>query len=143
MPALTRTPTHWSACALALGLQGWGHTRSCGLPSGLGCLSQDGDFSFSLESVKKLKDLQDLPQPKLGSLSKLVSRLGQPVVPMSCSHAAFPEELSPVCQEPNAEEILQRLGERPPLGRLGWALEEETFCGWWGSEKRPRSHWWV
>ncbi|KAM5161702.1 guanylin [Callospermophilus lateralis] len=70
---------------------------------------QDGDFSFSLESVKKLKDLWDLPEPKIGNFRKLVPTLGKPVAPVICSYKAFPEELKPVCKEPNAEEILQRL----------------------------------
>lgn len=77
------------------------------------CLSQDGKFSFSLESVKKLKDLpkiQDLPnlqEPRMWNGGKL----GGPVVPSLCSHPKFPKELKPLCKEPNAQEILQRLGE--------------------------------
>ncbi|MBZ3874707.1 Guanylin [Sciurus carolinensis] len=67
-----------------------------------GVTVQDGDFSFPLESVKKLKDLQDFPEPKIGNRRNLVA-------PALCSHSAFPEELRPVCKEPNAEEILQRL----------------------------------
>lgn len=65
-------------------------------------LSQDGKFSFSLESVKKLKDLGD-PQE--------LSRRSSGVVPTLCNHPNFPKELRPLCKERNAREILQRLGE--------------------------------
>ncbi|KAM5246948.1 guanylin [Ctenodactylus gundi] len=63
---------------------------------------QDGDFSFPLESVKKLKDLRELPEPKIKSRRKTV-------FPPVCSYPGFPEELRPACTEPNAVEILQRL----------------------------------
>lgn len=71
------------------------------------CLSQDGKFSFSLESVKKLKDLQQFQEPRIWSRRKF----GGPRVPTLCSYSKFPEELKPLCKEPNAPEILQRLRE--------------------------------
>ncbi|XP_042540365.1 guanylin [Dipodomys spectabilis] len=70
---------------------------------------KDGEFSFPLESVKKLKDLEELPEPRLGSRRKLLPMLREPVAPRLCSYANFPEALRPLCKEPNAEQILQRL----------------------------------
>ncbi|XP_029802228.1 guanylin isoform X2 [Suricata suricatta] len=70
-----------------------------------GVTVQDGEFSFPLESVKKLKDLQELQEPGIRNHRKS----GGPVVPKVCSHQKFPEELKPLCKEPNAPEILQRL----------------------------------
>uniref|UniRef100_A0A8C0XTU6 Guanylin n=1 Tax=Castor canadensis TaxID=51338 RepID=A0A8C0XTU6_CASCN len=85
-----------------------------------GVTVQDGDFSFPLESVKKLKDLQELPESKVGSLRKLAPVLSEPGAPRQCGSPAFPEALKPLCEEPNAEEILQRLGEPPTLHERGW-----------------------
>ncbi|XP_037005094.1 guanylin [Artibeus jamaicensis] len=65
-----------------------------------GVTVQDGKFSFSLESVKKLKDLGDLRQP---------SRRSSGVAPTLCNHPNFPKELGPLCKERNAREVLQRL----------------------------------
>ncbi|XP_048206991.1 guanylin [Perognathus longimembris pacificus] len=70
---------------------------------------KDGDFSFPLESVKKLKDLGELPEPRLGSRRKLSPKLRESVTPRLCSYTDFPEALKPICKEPNAEEILGRL----------------------------------
>ncbi|KAM4871849.1 guanylin [Thomomys bottae] len=70
---------------------------------------KDGDFSFPLESVKKLKDLGKLPEPRPGSLRKLSPLLREPVAPRLCSSANFPEELRPLCKEPDVEQILRRL----------------------------------
>ncbi|KAI4591076.1 hypothetical protein MJG53_002125 [Ovis ammon polii x Ovis aries] len=72
-----------------------------------GVIVQDGDFSFSLESVKKLKDLQELQEPRIPR---------NPVGPITsnlCSLPTFPEELKPLCKEPNAQEILDRLDAQP------------------------------
>ncbi|XP_004025614.3 guanylin [Gorilla gorilla gorilla] len=76
-----------------------------------GVTVQDGNFSFSLESVKKLKDLQEPQEPRVGKLRKFAPIPGEPVVPILCSNPNFPEELKPLCKEPNAQEILQRLEE--------------------------------
>ncbi|PNI52554.1 GUCA2A isoform 1 [Pan troglodytes] len=76
-----------------------------------GVTVQDGNFSFSLESVKKLKDLQEPQEPRVGKLRKFAPIPGEPVVPILCSNPKFPEELKPLCKEPNAQEILQRLEE--------------------------------
>ncbi|XP_028644143.1 guanylin [Grammomys surdaster] len=74
-----------------------------------GVTVQDGDLSFPLESVKKLKDLQEVQEPRLVSHKKFAPRRLKPMAQQLCSHSAFPEALRPVCQKPNAEEILQRL----------------------------------
>ncbi|EHA99301.1 Guanylin [Heterocephalus glaber] len=67
-----------------------------------GVTVQDGDFSFPLESVKKLKDLREIQEPAVEGRRKLVA------LPL-CSHPGFPEELRLVCREPNAPDILHRL----------------------------------
>ncbi|XP_076993211.1 guanylin [Tamandua tetradactyla] len=69
---------------------------------------QDGDFSFDLESVKKLKDLREVKEPRIESLTGVESVTGLKA-PSLCSHLKFPEELKPICKKPNAQEILQRL----------------------------------
>lgn len=71
------------------------------------CLSQDGKFSFPLESVKKLKGLRELQEPRTWRLREFDG----PVAPTLCSHRSFPKDLKPLCKEPDAQEILQRLGE--------------------------------
>ncbi|XP_006164977.1 guanylin [Tupaia chinensis] len=70
---------------------------------------QDGDFSFPLESVKKLKDLWEIQEPRIWNYKKLAPTPGESEVPALCSHPDFPEELKPLCKESNAQEILQRL----------------------------------
>ncbi|XP_075395493.1 guanylin [Tenrec ecaudatus] len=77
-----------------------------------GVIVQDGDFSFPLESVKKLKGLQEFPPSGGGHHRKaimLAEGMAEPGVPILCSHPGFPKELRPLCKEPNAHEILQRL----------------------------------
>ncbi|XP_035106942.3 guanylin isoform X1 [Callithrix jacchus] len=75
-----------------------------------GVTVQDGNFSFSLESVKKLKGLQESQEPRVGKFRKFGFTPGAPVVSILCSNPNFPEELKPLCKEPNAQEMLQRLG---------------------------------
>ncbi|XP_032158435.1 guanylin [Mustela erminea] len=70
-----------------------------------GVTVQDGKFSFPLESVKKLKDLQEFQELQEPHTRKSGGR----AVPQVCSHQKFPEELKPVCKETNAREILHRL----------------------------------
>lgn len=71
---------------------------------------QDGALSFPLEAVKRLKDLEELPQPRLASpLRKLAPRPRESAVPNACRNQNFPEALKPLCKEPNAGQILQRL----------------------------------
>uniref|UniRef100_A0A2C9F1F7 Guanylin n=1 Tax=Cavia porcellus TaxID=10141 RepID=A0A2C9F1F7_CAVPO len=89
---------------------------------------QDGDFSFSLESVKKLKDLQEAPESKVQGRRKFVA-------PPLCSFSGFPEELRPVCKEPNSQDILNRL-ELPSERLAGVVCRHSTFRedtpGGWG-----------
>ncbi|XP_044625271.1 guanylin isoform X1 [Equus asinus] len=66
---------------------------------------QDGEFSFSLESVKKLKDLRELQAPSTRNRREVDGSLA----PILCRYPKFPEELKPICKERNAREILQRL----------------------------------
>ncbi|XP_021056845.1 guanylin [Mus pahari] len=74
-----------------------------------GVTVQDGDLSFPLESVKKLKDLLEVQDPRLVN-HKFAPTLLKPLAPQLCSsHSALPEALRPLCEKPNAEEILQRL----------------------------------
>ncbi|XP_032755021.1 guanylin [Rattus rattus] len=74
-----------------------------------GVTVQDGDLSFPLESVKQLKNLREVQEPILMSHKKFAVRLPKPVAAELCSQPAFPEALRPLCEKPNAEEILQRL----------------------------------
>ncbi|XP_002715225.1 guanylin [Oryctolagus cuniculus] len=75
-----------------------------------GVTVQDGALSFPLEAVKRLKDLEELPQPRLASpLRKLAPRPRESAVPNACRNQNFPEALKPLCKEPNAGQILQRL----------------------------------
>ncbi|XP_006839703.1 PREDICTED: guanylin [Chrysochloris asiatica] len=74
-----------------------------------GVTVQDGDFSFPLESVKKLKDLQEFQKTRIETLKRGRMVAGDVVEPFLCSHPDFPKELKPLCKEPNAQEILQRL----------------------------------
>ncbi|XP_006087300.1 guanylin [Myotis lucifugus] len=80
-----------------------------------GVTVQDGKFSFSLESVKKLKGLRGLREPSIDS----GVQFDGPVAPDLCSSTEFPAELKPVCQEPNANEI---------LGRLEVIAEDPSTC---------------
>ncbi|XP_012502155.1 PREDICTED: guanylin [Propithecus coquereli] len=74
-----------------------------------GVTVQDGDFSFSLESVKKLKGLREPQEPRIGKFWMLKPMPGESVVPVLCSIPKFPEELEPLCKEPNAQEVLESL----------------------------------
>uniref|UniRef100_E1BIM0 Guanylin n=5 Tax=Bovinae TaxID=27592 RepID=E1BIM0_BOVIN len=72
-----------------------------------GVIVKDGDFSFSLESVKKLKDLQELQELQEPRIPR---NPGGHIASNLCSLPTFPEELKPLCKESNAQEILDRLG---------------------------------
>nr|XP_004670539.1 guanylin [Jaculus jaculus] len=74
-----------------------------------GVIVQDGDLSFPLESVKKLKDLRELPKPRLWSRRKSAPMHGELQAPWLCNSPEFPEPLRPLCKKPDAQEILQRL----------------------------------
>ncbi|XP_049631083.1 guanylin [Suncus etruscus] len=70
-----------------------------------GVMVQEGKFSFSLESVKKLKDLQEFQEPSIWNSKEFDG----PLVPTLCKNPEFPEELKPLCKEPNAPQMLHRL----------------------------------
>ncbi|KAM6218479.1 guanylin [Rhynchocyon petersi] len=78
-----------------------------------GITVQDGDFSFPLESVKKLKDLPEFQKSWTKNHRKITVRaagdMTRPEVPIQCNNPEFPRDLRPICKEPNAQEILQRL----------------------------------
>ncbi|XP_043846396.1 guanylin [Dromiciops gliroides] len=74
----------------------------CGLATLVGSVTvQDGDFSYPLESVKKLKDLQQ---------SRMRSRKAQDYGVFLCHHPDFPEDLKSVCDRPDSAQAIQRLG---------------------------------
>uniref|UniRef100_A0A8B9PTT5 Guanylate cyclase activator 2B n=1 Tax=Apteryx owenii TaxID=8824 RepID=A0A8B9PTT5_APTOW len=61
---------------------------------------QDGDLKFSLESVKKLKELMD----KDTDISPRMK-----VVRAPCEEKDLPEEFQPVCERKDAPVIFERL----------------------------------
>ncbi|XP_044527360.1 guanylin [Gracilinanus agilis] len=74
----------------------------CGLITLAGSVTvQDGDFSYPLESVKKLKDLQQ---------SGMRSRSAQHYGVHLCAHPDLPKDLKPICDRPDAAQAFQRLG---------------------------------
>ncbi|XP_067423032.1 guanylin-like [Emydura macquarii macquarii] len=64
---------------------------------------QDGEFSFTLESVKKLKELLDVD-----ARTSPYMRARPRVAPV-CANAELPEEFQPVCQREDAPLIFNRL----------------------------------
>ncbi|KAK6477450.1 guanylin-like [Huso huso] len=60
----------------------------------------DGDFTFSLEAVKKLKDLMDGVQLKSSRMSSSA---------VLCANPALPEEFRAVCQSTGAGMVFSRL----------------------------------
>ncbi|NXP83449.1 GUC2A protein, partial [Ramphastos sulfuratus] len=73
------------------------------LPSPQAVYVQDGDLKFSLESVKKLKELMD--EKRQINPRMLVSVSGS----SPCSDKDLPEELLPVCKREDAPKIFERL----------------------------------
>ncbi|XP_062396328.1 guanylin-like [Sardina pilchardus] len=65
---------------------------------------EEGEFSFPLEMVKKLKDFLD-QEPAV----KQNSRIGLINTATMCNHPGFPEEFKPLCQSKNAKASLTRL----------------------------------
>lgn len=64
---------------------------------------QDGDLKFSLESVKKLKELMD-------GNRHINPRMMVPMASYSpCQEKLLPEELRPVCKREDAPMIFRRL----------------------------------
>ncbi|XP_074047431.1 guanylin [Macrotis lagotis] len=74
----------------------------CGLATLVGSVTvQDGDFSYPLESVKKLKDLQQ---------SWVRSREAQVYAVSLCNHPDFPKDLKSICDRSDGAQAFQRLG---------------------------------
>lgn len=66
---------------------------------------QEGEFSFPLEDVKKLKDFLDSD----ATMKQNRVALGNPKA--MCTQPGFPQELQPVCQSKDANASLLRLGK--------------------------------
>ncbi|XP_063065718.1 guanylin-like [Engraulis encrasicolus] len=64
---------------------------------------QEGEFSFPLEDVKKLKDFLDSD----ATMKQNRVALGNPKA--MCTQPGFPQELQPVCQSKDANASLLRL----------------------------------
>uniref|UniRef100_A0A4X2LNU6 Guanylin n=1 Tax=Vombatus ursinus TaxID=29139 RepID=A0A4X2LNU6_VOMUR len=62
---------------------------------------QDGEFFYSLESVKKLKDLQQ---------SGMRNRKAQGYGVYLCDHPDLPKDLQSICTRSDAAQVFQRLG---------------------------------
>lgn len=70
--------------------------------------------------MKKLKDLQEFQEPSIWNSKKFDG----PLVPTLCKNPEFPEELKPLCKEPNAPQMLHRLGECSPTSLVGFGKPE-------------------
>ncbi|OXB53105.1 hypothetical protein ASZ78_007577 [Callipepla squamata] len=67
---------------------------------------QDGNVKFSLESVKKLKELMD--ENKVINPRMVASKASKPNY-SPCQDKDLPEEFQPVCKREDADAIFQRL----------------------------------
>ncbi|XP_067423280.1 guanylin [Emydura macquarii macquarii] len=75
----------------------------CALAAFSDCVTvQVGEFSFSLESVKKLKDLLGNPGSRNPALRSAIS------VPV-CANPALPKEFLQLCAAPNADQMFATL----------------------------------
>ncbi|XP_022351855.1 guanylate cyclase activator 2B [Enhydra lutris kenyoni] len=67
---------------------------------------QHQGFQVQLESVKKLRDLEEQRGPNPSRVSRLQA---QSLVPSVCHHLALPQDLEPVCASKKAASVLQAL----------------------------------
>ncbi|XP_004741601.2 guanylate cyclase activator 2B [Mustela nigripes] len=67
---------------------------------------QHQGFRVQLESVKKLRDLEEQRGPNPTRVSRLQA---QSLVPSVCHHPALPLDLQPVCTSKEAASVLQAL----------------------------------
>lgn len=77
---------------------------------------QHQGFQVQLESVKKLRDLEEQrgAEPNPSRVSRLRA---QRLVPSVCYHPALPPDLQPICTSKEAASVLQALSEYPhPCG---------------------------
>ncbi|XP_044920259.1 guanylate cyclase activator 2B isoform X1 [Mustela putorius furo] len=76
------------------------------IPSHLLSGLQHQGFRVQLESVKKLRDLEEQRGPNPTRVSRLQA---QSLVPSVCHHPALPLDLQPVCTSKEAASVLQAL----------------------------------
>lgn len=79
--------------------------------------AQDGDYSFSLESVKVLKRLMETEAMEREMAMEMEALVGARVAPQHhtsrqslCSNPTLPQEMKPVCLEPQSDEVFTRFG---------------------------------
>uniref|UniRef100_A0A3B3SIQ6 Guanylate cyclase activator 2B n=1 Tax=Paramormyrops kingsleyae TaxID=1676925 RepID=A0A3B3SIQ6_9TELE len=75
---------------------------------------KEEDFTFSLESVKMLKELIDAIVTRNPS-----PRLADTMTRAVCVHPALPDEFKPLCRSKKASMSIYRLG-KSLSGRSGW-----------------------
>ncbi|XP_068018917.1 guanylin [Melanerpes formicivorus] len=83
------------------------------LPTSQAVYVQDGDLQFSLESVKKLKELMDETR-KVNPRMLVSSAASSP-----CAEKDLPEEFQPVCSRGDALQIFERLSS---------AIQDADLC---------------
>lgn len=71
---------------------------------------QHQGFQVQLESVKKLRDLEEQRGPNPSRVSRLQT---QSLVPSVCHDPALPPDLQPVCASKEAASVFQALSEYP------------------------------
>ncbi|KAE8600075.1 hypothetical protein XENTR_v10013052 [Xenopus tropicalis] len=86
--------TAW-LCALMLLI----HCTNC-------VIVQDGDFTFSLEEVLKLKEVLD---QKSVPESRVKREISQSAVQQACANPELPRAFLPVCANPDAQGVFYRL----------------------------------
>lgn len=109
----------------------WG--LSCFASQALFFPSQDGGYSFSLESVKVLMRLMEMDE-----IAMEARMGGRPIPPhhpprrLLCSNPTLPQELKPVCLEPHSDEIFAR------FGRCSDGVYKEWMNGFWSTRIESR-----
>nr|XP_033778326.1 guanylin [Geotrypetes seraphini] len=69
---------------------------------------RDGDFSFPLDDVKKLKELMSVNVMDFGP-----RRAMKDGSPLPCARDDLPEVFKPVCKSPNSIDVFRRLAQIP------------------------------
>ncbi|KAK2521520.1 guanylin [Columba guinea] len=93
---------------------------------------QDGDLKFSLESVKKLKELMD--ENRHTNPRMVVSMAGY----SPCDEKSLPEEFQPVCKREDAAMIFERLSHV----RADWyTSQKQQVIIWQGDTMSAVKEW--